>query len=92
MDRRKGLLDRLAEAADLPGETISGLPLVELSGDRRVLVENHCGVTEYSQERIGIKVSFGWVLICGCRLELARMSKEQLIITGRIDGITVCRR
>lgn len=92
MDRRKGLLDRLAEAADLPGETISGLPLVELSGDRRVLVENHCGVTEYSQERIGIKVSFGRVLISGCRLELARMSKEQLIITGRIDGITVCRR
>ena len=92
MDRRRGLLDRLAEGADLPGEAIPGQPLVELSGDRRVLIENHRGVIEYSKDRIGIRVSYGQILICGQGLELVRMSKEQLIIVGRIDGINLCRR
>ena len=92
MDRSRGILDRLVEGADLPGEMLPGQPLVELSGDRRVLVENHRGVTEYSRERIGIRVSYGQVLVCGCGLELIRMSKEQLVITGRVEGITLCRR
>ena len=92
MNRSRGILDRLVEGADLPGEMLPGQPLVELSGDRRVLVENHRGVTEYSRERIGIRVSYGQVLVCGCGLELIRMSKEQLVITGRVEGITLCRR
>ena len=92
MERRKGFLDRLAERADLPGEAMPGQPLLELVGDRRVLVENHRGVTQYSKERIGIRLSYGEVAVCGCGLELVRMSKEQLIIVGRIDGISLCRR
>lgn len=92
MDRRKGLLDRLAESADLPGEAIPGQSLVEVLGDRRVLIENHRGVTEYGRERICIRVGFGQIVVCGCGLELSRMSKEQLVITGRVDGVTLCRR
>lgn len=92
MERRKGFLDRLAERADLPGEAMPGQPLLELVGDRRVLVENHRGVIQYSKERIGIRLSYGEVAVCGCGLELVRMSKEQLIIVGRIDGISLCRR
>lgn len=92
MERPRRMMERLVDSADLSGEAIPGLPLVELSGDRRVLIENHRGVTEYSRERIGIRVRYGQVLVCGCGLELARMSKEQLVILGRIDGITLCRR
>ena len=92
MERPRRMMERLVDSADLSGEAIPGLPLVELSGDRRVLIENHRGVTEYSGERIGIRVRYGQVLVCGCGLELARMSKEQLVILGRIDGITLCRR
>lgn len=92
MDRRRGFWDRLAESADLPGEALPGQPLLEVVGDRRVLIEQHRGVTEYSRERIGIRVSYGQIVICGCELELTRMCKEQLVITGRIDGITLRRR
>ena len=31
---------------------LPGQPVVELVGDRRVLIENHIGVTEYGTERI----------------------------------------
>ena len=92
MNRRRGFLERLAEGADLPGEAMPGQPLVELAGDRRVLIENHNGVTEYGRERISVRVRYGQLVVCGCGLELARMTKEQLVIIGRFDGVTLHRR
>ena len=91
MERRKGLMDRLIEEADLPGELLPGQSVVELAGDRRVLIENHRGVTEYGQGKISVRVRYGLVVVCGCGLELSRMTREQLVITGRIDGITLHR-
>ena len=77
---------------DLPETPLPGIPVVELAGDRRVLIEGHCGVSEYSRERIGIKVAYGLVCITGCGLELARMTKERLVIRGRIDHVHIQRR
>ncbi len=87
----KNLLQRLTEGADLPAEPLPGQPLVELAGDRRVLIENHRGVTEYGREQIRVRVRYGQILVCGGGMELARMTKEQLVIAGRIDSVTLIR-
>lgn len=92
MKERRTLLQRLADGADLSGEPLPGQPIVEIAGDRRVLIENHFGVKEYSRERIGVKVKYGILTVCGCGLELIRMTKEQLVISGRIDAVTLQRR
>lgn len=89
---KQDLLSRLTEDLELPGEILPGQSLVELVGDSRVLIENHQGVTEYSRCRIGAIVSFGRVLVCGENLELARMTQRQLVITGRVEGVTLMRR
>ncbi len=44
---------------------LPGQPVVELVGDRRVLIENHIGVTEYGTERICVKVKYGQLSVCG---------------------------
>ena len=69
-----------------------GMSLIEIAGDKRVLIEHHRGVTQYTREQICVKVKYGHVRIDGCGLELSRMSKEQLIISGRIDSIVLLRR
>lgn len=92
MGNRKAWMQRLADGMDLPGEPLPGVPVVELAGDRRVLIERHGGVTQYSRERICVKVRYGQVLVCGCDLELTRMTREQLVISGRINGIQLLRR
>ena len=92
MDRRNRILERLAQSADLPGEAIPGQTVVELVDDRRVLIESHNGVTEYGREKICVRVRYGRVEICGCGLELARMTKDQLVITGHIQDIVLRRR
>lgn len=92
MSKGRMFLERLAEETDFTTEPAAILPIVELAGDRRVLVENHLGVMGYSTDRILVKMKFGCVCICGCGLEILRMTREQLVIRGRIDGITLQRR
>ena len=92
MGKDRRWLDFLADQTDLPGEAGLGQPLVELAGDRRVLIEHHLGVVQYGRECICVKVNYGVICVEGCGLELARMSREQLIIRGRIHRISVNRR
>lgn len=91
MKKNKNILERIACAADLSTEPLPRLPLVELAGENRVLVENHQGVIQYGCQEICLKVCYGYISICGNQLELARMTKEQLVITGVIDSISLCR-
>lgn len=85
------LFGRLAWAADLPDEPIPGKPLVEIMDRSRVLIENHCGVCEYGRNFIRIKTKSGSICVCGNRLELARMTKGQLVISGEIESVQLCR-
>ena len=85
-------MERLAEDLDLPGETVPGQPLIELAGDRRVLIEHHRGITQYCREEICVKVSYGHVHIRGCGLEVSRMTAQLMVISGQIDCITLVRR
>ena len=87
MGRREKIAERISRAANIPSEPLLRLPLVEIVGQKRVLVENHQGVVQYSAIQIGIKVSYGRICVCGRGLKLLQMSKERLVITGCIDGI-----
>ena len=82
---------RLTDGMDQNGETMPGVAVAELAGDRRVLIEGHRGVTEYNRERVTVKVSYGCLCVTGCGLELRQMSKQQLVICGRIDSIQLGR-
>lgn len=92
MVRGGGWLQHLADTAELESETLPGLPILELAGDRRVLIERHGGVLEYGPERIRVRVKYGTVSINGCSLELIRMTHQQLVIAGRIDSVCIQRR
>lgn len=85
-------LQQLAETINKTNNALPGVPIVELAGDRRVLIENHKGVIEYGSEQISVKVKYGSLCICGRNMELARMTGDQLVITGIIESVTIRRR
>ncbi len=82
---------RIADHADLCGESVPGVPIVEIAGDHRVLIERHRGVIEYGPQCIRIRVPYGILCVSGCGMELTRMTAQQLIISGKIDGISIDR-
>ena len=87
MKQSRGFWERIMTVADLGSEPIPGAPLLELNGAGRLLIENHSGVTQYSEQEICVKVSYGLISVCGSCLSLACMSKERLVITGSIDAV-----
>ena len=90
--QRVNWMQKLADGADLSGETLPGVPVIEIAGESRVIIERHAGIIEYGRERICIKVRYGVVCVCGGGLELTRMERELVVISGRIDCIQLQRR
>ena len=70
---------------------LPGVPLLELADTHRVMIENHGGVSAYSDTRICVGVPSGQYTIHGCNLTLTYMSRCQLVITGKIDTILIER-
>ena len=89
---KQNWIERLAEGMDLVGEPLPGQPVVELLGEHRILIEHHFGVTQYCTDKVCVKVAYGTVTVSGNCLEIRRMTKEQLVIIGRIDQINLHRR
>ena len=79
---RPQILSRIGKS-----EALSKMPIVELAGQNRLLIENHQGVLGYSLVEIRVRVSYGCICITGDDLRLMQMSKEQLVIGGRVDAI-----
>jgi len=91
MGNKRSFIERMVTAVDLQDEPLPGLPLVEIAGERRVLIENHRGVMEYGTQTIRVKVKFGHICVCGSGLELSRMNRGQLVISGRVDAVQLIR-
>lgn len=87
MEKRKSIFEKLTFLTDLPDEPIPKLPLIEIAGERRVLIENHLGVVAYETDEVHVKVTYGTVSVFGSNLELARMIRGQLVITGKIRNV-----
>lgn len=91
MKERGGMAKRLKEFVFTSGQSLPGVPIVELAGNRRVLIENHLGITEYEHEKIVVLVKNGTVVVTGESLEICCLSRQQLVITGKIDGVQMER-
>lgn len=92
MKRGTDIIQRVAMGVKLPGDLIIGMPLIEIFGNCRVLVENHYGVTGYSDCEISVCTDIGTLFIRGSRLEIANMNKHRLVITGTIEAVIVTGR
>lgn len=63
--------------------------LVEICGSKRVLIENHRGIVSYGCNEIQVKGRCGHICIAGENLMISKMSREKLVIMGKIHGVTL---
>lgn len=72
-----------------PAQAVKPRTLVEIWGKTRVLVERHKGILAYGTKEIVVGATFGMLRVTGQELRLCCMSREQLFISGRIEGVTL---
>lgn len=85
--RRRGFVEKLAQVFDLPADAAAGLPLIELTGDKRLRVENHRGILAYDPREIHIGGGKVAIRVKGLELELKVMNAGELLITGQILAV-----
>lgn len=80
-------LQRLREQTAAMASNRPGRTLLEIVGKDRLVIEHHLGIVSYSTEQILVAATYGQLRICGNRLNLCCMSREQLCVTGRVDSV-----
>lgn len=80
----------ITELLDLPADVVPGVPRLTMSGGSEVLVENHGGLRSYTRDLIEVRGRNMILQIRGEDLELAAMTKMDIIIRGIIVAVELC--
>lgn len=86
MERKESILEKTAQALDLPLD-VTGLPRIELLGDKELRVEYHKGILAYGTEEIHISGGKLVIRVLGSDLELRSMNMSELLITGHVHTV-----
>lgn len=82
-----GFLERAAHALDIPAEAVAGVSYIEITGTREMLVENHKGILEYTENEIKVNIGKNVLRITGQCLSVDAMNSNQLKLTGNIEAV-----
>ena len=91
MSELNRVLPELSARAGLPRELLPGVPVIELKGDRAVMIESHRGIGAYSEERITVLCRKNTVTVEGVGLQLHQMDRNRIVITGTIRAVLLER-
>ncbi len=72
---------------DIPQEVSTNIPKITILGFEKMLIENYKAILEYQEFYIRISTHIGILNINGYELNLNEMTTDDLLITGKIDGI-----
>ncbi len=83
------LSERMTKLLELPGELADGVTRLTLTGAERVLIENHKGLLDYTEDTVEVSGGRLRLRVRGEDLILRGMNGEELLVTGHIFGVEV---
>lgn len=85
------VLGKIPTLLGVPDQTLPGVPIIEIYGNKRVLIEGRCAVIEYSTSIIRLKNNCEIICVSGSDLIMTELTYQQIIITGEIENISISR-
>ena len=89
MKKPMEIIDRILCGSETAPVSLPRIPIVEIAGHQRVLIENHKGVCSYSPVEVLVRTNQGYISVSGECLNLAVMNVEQLVINGEIHQVVL---
>lgn len=87
---RPSAAELLGRLADVPADVLSGGMTLELRGRNELLLCGCREITEYSDDRLRVKLGNCEVAVMGRRLCMSSYRGERVVVRGEIDGIDLC--
>lgn len=84
---KKERLRTLEETLALPSEAALNTPYVEIRGKKSVSVENHRGISEYTDDAIIINVKHGKIAVQGDHLRIVCMNRRRIEVHGSVQAV-----
>lgn len=84
---RRARQNRFEEFLEIPREISSTIPKLTIMGFEELLVENYKSILEYQDFYVRLSTHIGIININGFELKLNEMTNDDILITGKIDGI-----
>ena len=86
-NKKNKISAKVNEILDIPQEISTNIPKITILGFEKMLIENYKSILEYQEFYIRISTHIGILNINGYELNLNEMTTDDLLITGKIDGI-----
>ncbi len=86
-NKKSKISAKVDKLLDIPQEVSTNIPKITILGFEKMLIENYKTILEYQEFYIRISTHIGILNINGYELNLNEMTTDDLLITGKIDGI-----
>lgn len=87
MGKFNNLRSKLADDLEIPNDALSDNFDLRMHGNKKVIIENHLGITIYENDEVGIKTIENNILIKGSKFKIEEINNYKVIIKGNIDEI-----
>lgn len=87
MSKKSNIKSRISDSLELPKEVTLNIPIIKVTGENDIYIENHKGIVEYSSEILRINSEIGIIKITGKNLFIKEINKEELFIIGDVNII-----
>lgn len=81
--KQREMARKLSETLSLPGQAL-GEPRLSVWSDRRLTLENHGGILQWSDRELVLRWGRGKLWIAGEELRILAMEEKDLALQGRI--------
>lgn len=77
----------VADMSGMPRDVIMGAPILTVTGQTELTVENYRGILEYTEFLIRIQTRIGQIRITGKNLMIEYYTNDEMKITGKVTEI-----
>lgn len=81
------LSELVADGMRLPKDVVLDLPRISICGDKEIYIENHKGLSEYSDTDIRVKMNDGIIHMNGENLRIIIMENNRMVVNGTLKYV-----
>ena len=87
MSKFNNFRSKLADELEIPNNALSDNFDLRMHGNKKVIIENHLGITIYQDNMVNIKTNEQNITIKGSKFKIEEINNYKVIVKGNIKEI-----